>query len=79
MGSCLLMFPDVKNSIMAQSSGVECPASGFQSWPLTVVSRLLSPHSTEDKTPRLMVKQLSTAKNNQRDSKLCRQEKREEG
>jgi len=36
--------------------------------PLTVASRLLHPHSTEEKTPRLMVKQLSTARNTQRDS-----------
>jgi len=36
--------------------------------PLTVASRLLYPYSTEDKTPRLMVKQLSTARNTQRDS-----------
>ena len=70
MGSCLLMCPGVKSSIMVQSSGVECPSSGFQSWPLTVASRLLSPHNTEDKTSRLMVKQLSIARNNQRDSEL---------
>ena len=30
VGSCLLMFPGVKSSIMVQSSGVECPSSGFQ-------------------------------------------------
>jgi len=44
---------------------------GPQSWSLAsclwlsvpASSRLLSPHSTEEKTPRLMVKQLSTANN----------------
>ena len=35
---------------------------------LTVASRLLHPYSTEDKTPRLMVKQFSTVLNTQRDS-----------
>jgi len=35
---------------------------------LTVASRLLHPYRTEAKTPRLMVKQLSTSRNTQRDS-----------
>lgn len=54
------IFPGVRNSITVQSSGVEPPASGFQSQPLTVASRLLCPHNPEDKTLRLMVKQLPT-------------------
>jgi len=33
-----------------------------------VASRLLHSHGAEDKTPRLMVKQLSTVRNTQRDS-----------
>ena len=36
--------------------------------PLTVALRFLYPHSAEDKTPRLMVKQLFTLRNTQRDS-----------
>ena len=36
--------------------------------PLTVASRLLHPYRTEGKTPRLMVKQLSTSRNTQRAS-----------
>ena len=36
--------------------------------PLTVALRLLHPYSTEDKTPKLMAKQLSTARKTQRDS-----------
>ena len=36
--------------------------------PLTVASRLLHPYIIEDKTPRLLVKQLSTARDTQRDS-----------
>ena len=35
---------------------------------LTVASRLFHPYSIEDKTPRLMVKQFSTASNTQRDT-----------
>ena len=35
---------------------------------LRVASRLLHPYSTEDKTPKLMAKQLSTARKTQRDS-----------
>ena len=46
---------------------------------LTVASRLLHPYSTEDKTPRLMVKQFSTARNTQRDPELYWKEKREGG
>ena len=45
---------------------------------LTVASRLLHPYSTENKTLRLMVKQLSTARNTRRDSQLYREESREE-
>ena len=62
---------------MFQNSGVESPASGFWS-PLTVASRLLHLHSIEEKTPRLMLKLLSTARNTQRDSQLCKEGKREE-
>ena len=36
---------------------------------LTVVSRLLHPYSTNDKTSRLMVKRFSTVRDTQRDSK----------
>jgi len=44
----------------------------FWSWAsclwVSVLLRLLHPYSTEDKPPRLMVKQFSTARNTQRDS-----------
>ena len=46
---------------------------------LTVASRLLHPHSTDDKTCRLMVKRFSTVKDTQRFTELHREEKREEG
>ena len=42
---------------------------------LIVASRFLHPYSTEDKTPRLMVKQFSTARN----KGLYREEKSKEG
>ena len=62
----LLMFPGIRSSPMVQSLAVEPSASGFQYRPLTVASRLLSPHITEEKIPRLVVKQLSTSRNTQR-------------
>ena len=43
---------------------------------LTVASRLLHPYSSEDKTPRLMVKQLYTARNTQRDSQSYMEKRR---
>ena len=46
--------------------------------PLTVASRYLHPYSTDDKTPRLKVKQLFTARDTQRDSQSYIG-KREEG
>ena len=46
---------------------------------LTVASTLLHPYSIEDKTPRLLVKQFSTARNTQRNFQLYREEKMEEG
>lgn len=66
MGSCILMFPGIRSSMIVQHSGVEPPAYGFQSRLLTVSVRLLCPNSTEDRTPRLLVKQLSRTRNTQR-------------
>ena len=71
MGSCLLMFPGVRSSLIISSSGLEPPASGF--W-----SRLLHPYSREDKIHRFMVKELSIARNTQKDSESYIEE-REEG
>ena len=45
---------------------------------LTVVSRLLHPYSTDDKTSRLMVKRFSTVRDTQRFTELHEEEKREE-
>lgn len=41
------------------------PASGIQTWLLTIASRLLKPYSTKDKASRFIVKWLSTANNTQ--------------
>ena len=46
---------------------------------LTVASRLLHPHSTNDKISRLMVKRFSTVRDTQRFTELHGEEKRKEG
>ena len=66
MGSHLLMLPGV-SSLMVQNPEVESPPSGFQSYPPIVASRLAKPHSTEDKTPWSVLKQLSTSRYMQKD------------
>ena len=43
---------------------------------LTVVSRLLHPYSTDDKTSRLMVKKLSTVRETQRGSQSYMEKRR---
>ena len=43
---------------------------------LTAASRLLHPYSTDDKTSRLMVKQLSTARDTQRSSQSYMENRR---
>ena len=43
---------------------------------LTVVSRLLHPYSTNDKTYRLMVKRFSTMRDTQRDSQSYMEKRR---
>ena len=62
---------------MILSLGVEPSASGFQSPPLTVASRLFCPQRAKGKTPKVMVKQRSTVTNTQRGSQGY-MEKREE-
>ena len=43
---------------------------------LTIASRLLHPYSTDDKTPRLMVKQFFTVRDTQRDSQSYMEKRR---
>ena len=62
---------------MILSLGVEPSASGFQSPPFTVASRLFCPQRAKGKTPKVMVKQCSTVTNTQRGSQSYI-EKREE-
>ena len=45
---------------------------------LTVVSRLLCPYSTNDKTSRMMVKRFSTVRDIQRGSQSYMEKRREE-
>ena len=56
MSSCQLMFPGVRSSQVLDLSLLPLAFSLI----LTVVSRLLYPYSTSDKTSRLMVKRFST-------------------
>ena len=46
---------------------------------LTVASTLLHPYSIEDKTPKIMLKQLSTGRDTQRFTQLYKEENREDG
>ena len=64
-------FPWDQEFSDSSKCGIEPPASELQFQPLKVTSRLFSAHSTEDKIPRLMVKQLFPSKNTQRDSQSC--------
>ena len=43
--------------------------------PLIVATRLIHPYSRDDKTPRLMVKQFSIARNTQRESNNYREKR----
>ena len=74
MNSYQLMFPGVRSSLVLSGLGLKPPASGFQSYSYRA-SRLLHPHSTNDKTSRLMEKRFSTMRDTQKGS-LCYMEKR---
>ena len=67
MSSCLLNFPESEVPCCSKVLELSLLPLAFNP-SLTVASRLLHPYSTEDKTPRLMVKQLSTVRNTQRNS-----------
>ena len=77
MSVYLLMFLEIRNSLMSSSFGVKPPALAF-SLILTVASNL-HPYSTDNKTSRLLVKQFSTVRDTQRSSQLHGEEKKEEG
>ena len=50
------MFQKFGSSLRVQSPGLMSPTLGVQAQPITVASRLYKPHSTENKTPILMMK-----------------------
>ena len=61
VSSCLLMFPGIMSSLMFSVLELSLMPLAF-SPSLTVTSRLLYPYSTDDKTPRLIVKKFSTVR-----------------
>jgi len=60
------MFPGIRSSQVLELN----PLPLAFSTSVTVALRLLHPYSTDDKTFRLMVKQFSTARDTQRDSRV---------
>lgn len=50
------MIPGIGSSMIVQSPGRLSPTSGVQHQTLIVALTSYKPHSTEDKTPRLLVK-----------------------
>ena len=75
MSSCQLMFPGVRSFLVFSSFGLSLLPLAF-SLILTVVSRLLHPYSTNDKTSRLMVKKFSTVGDTQRGSQSYMEKRR---
>ena len=75
MSSCQLMFPGVRSFLVFSSFGLSLLPLAF-SLILTVVSRLLHPYSTNDKTYRLMVKRFSTMRDTQRESQSYMEKRR---
>ena len=74
MSSCLLIFPGIRSSLVFLSLDLSLLPLVF-SLILTVASRLLHLHSTDDKTSRLMEKRFSTMRDTQKVS-LSYMEKR---
>ena len=70
MSSFLLIFPGIKSSLMFSSFGIKPPASDFRSFSYSSLktSQDSIDDKTQDKTPMLLVKQFSIARNTQRDS-----------
>ena len=75
MSFCQLMFPEVRSFLVFSSFGLSLLPLAF-SLILTVVSRLLHPYSTNDKTSRLMVKRFSTVRDTQRGSQSYMKKRR---
>ena len=62
------MFHGTGSYLVVRSPVIASSTSVVQAQPLIAATRVHRPHSTEDKTPRLMVKKHSTAKRTQRNS-----------
>jgi len=75
MSSCLLVFLGVRSFLEFQVLDLSLLPLAF-SLILTVVSRLLHPYSTNDKTSRLMVKRFSTVRDTQRGSQSNMEKRR---
>ena len=77
MSSCRIMLPGVRRFLVFSSSGFK-PLTSVFSLILTVLSRLLHPYCTDEKTYRLMEKRFSTVRGTPRE--VCRVTwRREEG
>ena len=70
------MFPGVRSSLVAQSPGLRSPTLEVQALPLTIAPSFHGPHSTEGKTPRLMVKGTLNSQEHSSNSHTKRKEER---
>ena len=61
--------------LVFHSPGLRSPISGVKIQPLIVAAILHKPHSTENKTPRLMVKKTLNSHNFQRKSHIYKEKK----
>ena len=75
MSSCQLMFSGIGVFLCFQVFNLSLLPLTF-SLILTVASRLLHPHSTNDKTSRLMMKRFSTVRDTQRGSQNYMEKRR---
>ena len=75
MSSCLLIFPEIKSSLMFSSLDLSFLPLSF-SLILTVASGPLHQYSADDKTSRLMVKKFSTVRDTQRGSQSYMEKRR---
>ena len=75
MVSYSLMFRVVRSFLVFSGLGLKSPSLDF-TFILPVVSRLLQPYSTDNKTSRLMVKRFSPMRDTQRGSHSYMKKKR---
>ena len=75
MSFCQLMVPGVRSFLVFSSFGFRPPASGLLSYSYSS----LHPYSSDDKTSRLMVKDLHSDGHPERFIELREEEKMEEG